>query len=283
MNTFKKLLLIITVLVSYTVQSQEKSFQVEIIGKGNPVLLFPGFSCTGDVWNETVKELSKTHECHVFTFAGFGNVPAIESPWLETIKNDVSTYVARKKLNKPTIIGHSMGGSLALWLASENPTTYKQLIIVDGLASIGALMIPDFSSEKVSYDNPFAKQQLEMDKTAFNKMATQMAAGMTLTKEKQPQIISWMEQADRKTYVYGYIDLMKLDLRESIKNIQIPVTIMAAVSFYPKPQVEKLYTEQYQKLANKNILYVENSAHFIMFDQAEWFLKEVRKLVVNEL
>ena len=279
MKTFRNLIVILTILVSYTAQSQETAFQVEVIGKGNPVLLFPGFSCTGDVWEDTVKELSKTHECHVFTFAGFGTVPAIASPWLETIKNDVTKYVARKKLEKPTIIGHSMGGSLALWLASENPNTYKQLIIVDGLASIGALMIPDFSSDKVSYDNPFAKQQLEMDATAFNKMATQMAAGMTMTKEKQPQIVSWMEQADRKTYVYGYIDLMKLDLRESIKSIEIPVTIMAAVSFYPRPQVEKLYTEQYQKLTNKEILYVENSAHFIMFDQAAWFQKEIRKLV----
>jgi len=279
MQTFRKILIVLTILISYTAQSQETAFQVKVTGKGDPVLLFPGFSCTGDVWEDTVKELSKTHECHIFTFAGFGDVPAIESPWLETIKNDVSTYVTLKKLHKPTIIGHSMGGTLALWLASENPNTYKQLIIVDGLASIGALMIPNFSSDKVSYDNPFAKQQLKMDTTAFNKMATQMAAGMTLNKEKQPQIVAWMEQADRKTYVYGYIDLMKLDLRENIQNIQIPVTIMAAVSFYPKPQVEKLYTEQYQKLTNKNILYVENSAHFIMFDQADWFLKEVLKVV----
>lgn len=281
MKTFRKLIIILTVLVSYTAQSQETAFQVKVIGKGNPVLLFPGFSCTSDVWNETVKELSKTNECHVFTFAGFGNVPAIKSPWLETIKKDVSTYVARKKLQKPSIIGHSMGGSLALWLAAENPNTYKELIIVDGLASIGALMIPDFSSDKVSYDNPYTKQQLEMNKEAFKKMATQMASGMTLTKEKQPQIVSWMQQADRKTYVYGYVDLLKLDLRESIKNIKIPVTIMAAISFYPKPQVEKLYTEQYQKLKNKNILYVENSAHFIMFDQPNWFLKEVKKLIVH--
>ncbi|EDP96996.1 alpha/beta hydrolase [Kordia algicida OT-1] len=281
MQTFRKLLIASCLFITFSTIAQEKSFQVKIIGKGNPILLFPGFSCTGDVWNETVKELSKTHECHIFTFAGFGNVPAIETPWLTTIKNDLENYVTRKKLKKPTIIGHSMGGSLALWLASENPNTYKELIIVDGLPSIGALMIPDFSPDKVSYDNPFAKQQLEMDETAFKQMATQMAAGMTKNEEKQPQIVSWMLQADRKTYVYGYIDLMKLDLRESIKNIKIPVTIMAAVSFYPKPQVEKLYTEQYQKLDKKKIIYVDNSAHFIMFDKTDWFVKEVRKLVVK--
>ena len=281
MNTLQKMLLLSCFFIIFTAQSQaqEKSFQVEITGKGNPVLLFPGFSCTGDVWNETIKELSKTHECHVFTFAGFGTVPPIASPWLETIKNDLENYVARKKLDKPTIIGHSMGGSLALWLAAAKPETYKQLIIVDGLPSIGALMIPDFSPEKVSYDNPYSKQQLTMDETAFKQMANQMATGMTLNKEKQPLLVSWMEQSDRKTYVYGYIDLMKLDLRETIKDIKIPVTIMAAVSFYPRKQVEELYTTQYEKLTNKEILYVEDSAHFIMFDKSDWFLKHIQKLL----
>lgn len=279
MKTVKKLVVTLCVVFISFASAQETAFKVEVVGKGAPVLLFPGFSCTGEVWNETVKELSKTHECHVFTFAGFGNVPAIGSPWLETIKKDLSTYVTRKKLQKPTIIGHSMGGSLALWLAADQPNVYKQLIVVDGLPSIGALMIPDFSPEKVSYDNPFAKQQLAMNEETFKQMATQMAAGMTLTKEKQPLIVNWMQQADRKTYVYGYIDLMKLDLRESIESIKIPVTIMAAVSFYPKKQVEELYTTQYQKLANKEILYVENSAHFIMFDQADWFQQQLQKVL----
>ncbi|WP_430410818.1 alpha/beta fold hydrolase [Kordia sp.] len=276
MNTLQKLTIVLCMFISFAGIAQEKSFQVEIVGKGNPILLFPGFSCTGDVWDETVKELSKNYECHIFTFAGFGTVAPIETPWLETIKNDVSTYVARKKLQKPTIIGHSMGGSLALWLASTNENTYKKLIIVDGLPSIGALMIPNFTPESVSYDNPFSKQQLEMDDKAFKQMATQMAAGMTLNKEKQPLIASWMIQADRKIYVYGYVDLLKLDLRETIKNIKIPVTVMAAVSIYPKKQVEELYTKQYQKLAKKDIIYVDNSAHFIMFDKQDWFIKEIQ-------
>lgn len=279
MNTFKKIITIVAILFAFSAEAQEKSFQVEIIGKGDPVLLFPGFSCTGDVWNETVKELSKNYECHVFTFAGFGTVAPIELPWLETIKKDIEKYVVRKKLQKPTIIGHSMGGSLALWLAATNEETYKKLIIVDGLPSIGALMIPNFSSDKVSYDNPFSKQQLAMDDKAFQQMATQMAVGMTFNKEKQPIIANWMQQSDRKTYVYGYVDLMKLDLRESIQNIKIPVTVLAAVSIYPKKQVEELYTKQYQKLTKKDIIYIDDSAHFIMFDKQDWFINKVQKLL----
>ena len=52
---------------------------------------------------------------------------------------------------------------------------------------------------------------------------------------------------------------------------------MAAVSFYPKKQVEELYTKQYEKLAKKDIIYVDDSAHFIMFDKPDWFLKEIQK------
>ena len=52
----------------------------------NPILLFPDFSFPGIVWEVAVTELSKTHECHVFTFAGFGDVPAVKTPWLPKIK-----------------------------------------------------------------------------------------------------------------------------------------------------------------------------------------------------
>ena len=56
MNTIKKLLLAITCFVFINGNSQDYPFKVEVKGKGEPVLLFPGFTCTGEVWEETVKE-----------------------------------------------------------------------------------------------------------------------------------------------------------------------------------------------------------------------------------
>jgi pimeloyl-ACP methyl ester carboxylesterase len=106
-------------LVSSIVTSMhaQKSFDVIVKGKGEPVFLFPGFGCTGELWNDTASELSKTHECHIFTFAGFGDVAPIEMPWFSTIKNEIITYTKSNKINKPTLIGHSLGGTLSYWLA----------------------------------------------------------------------------------------------------------------------------------------------------------------------
>jgi pimeloyl-ACP methyl ester carboxylesterase len=275
MKTFRKMIMSLLLVLGSVVAAQEKTFEVTVSGEGRPILLFPGFTCTADVWNETVSELSKNYECHVFTFAGFGSVAPIATPWLPKIKEGIVAYVVAQQLKDPMIIGHSLGGALALWLASEENSPYSKLILVDALASTGALMMPNFKSENMVYDNPYNKQILEMDAERFKKMASQMAGGMTLNSEKQEKIKNWIITSDRETYVYGYIDLLKLDLREDVAKIKIPVTILAATHPYGKEMAQKTYEEQYKNLEGYKIEFADDAAHFIMYDRPEWFMDRI--------
>ncbi|WP_163409008.1 alpha/beta fold hydrolase [Flavobacterium ajazii] len=274
MKTKSILVIVFMLIISKSVFSQT-AFKVEVKGKGNPVLMFPGFGCTGQVWDETVAEISKTHECHIFTFAGFGNVPPIEGPWLSTIKSEIVSYVKAKKLKKPTLIGHSLGGTLSLWLASTEADLFKKVILVDALPASAVLMIPNYKGDIIPYDNPQSKMMLAMDENAFNAMNAQSTSYMCFNKEKQKTIIEWMKIVDRKTYVYGYIDMLNLDLRKEITKIKIPVVILAATN--PDINtVQKIYKSQYENLPSVKIYYAENSAHFVMYDQPEWFMEKVK-------
>lgn len=255
----------------------QKAFDVTVKGKGDPVFLFPGFGCTSELWNDTVSELSKIHECHIFTFAGFGDVTPIDTPWFLTIKEEIITYVKSNKINKPTLIGHSLGGTLSYWLASSEPNLFKRVIAVDALPCSAALMVPNYNGEVIPYDNPQSKMMLQMDEVAFKGMNAQQVQFMCKNKEKQKVIIEMIEKADRKTYVHGYIDMLNLDLRDEISKIKIPVVILAA-TFPDKATVEKTYQAQFKKLPSAKIYYAENAAHFVMYDQPEWFIK---KLIEN--
>lgn len=274
----KKLFLALFIFLSTSndIDAQQQAFTVKVTGKGNPVFLFPGFTCTAEVWNETIASIAKTNECHAFTFAGFGNVPAIDTPWLPVIKQQVIDYVKTKRLKNITIIGHSLGGTLGMWLASSQVDMFKKLIVVDGLPCSGALMMPNFNANSMTYNNPYSKQQLAMDSASFVAMAGQMATGMCLNKSKHQQVIDWMVMADRKTYVYGYIDMLRLDLRDDLANIKIPVVVLAA-TFPSKEVVEKTWNSQLAKLPNKTIYYAENAAHFIMYDQPQWLINKVKE------
>src|SRR5258707_7933276 len=89
----RSLFLILVLILHFSLGHAQSPFKVEVVGKGDPILLFPGFACTGDVWKDVTRELAKHHECYAFTFAGFGGVPPIGKPWLPKIKDAIVQYV----------------------------------------------------------------------------------------------------------------------------------------------------------------------------------------------
>src|SRR5580704_4477500 len=107
------------------------SFHVDVTGHGQPMILIPGFASSGKTWDSTVAHYKDHYECHVLTLAGFAGEPRIEAPFLETVRKDLAAYIRANKMNKPVIVGHSLGGFLALWLAEQEPNLVGPLVIVD--------------------------------------------------------------------------------------------------------------------------------------------------------
>ncbi|WP_372641851.1 alpha/beta fold hydrolase [Ancylomarina sp.] len=266
------------VLFSLSVSAGLQSIKVEVKGKGKPVLLLAGFTCTGDVWDETVLEISETNECHIVTYAGFGDVPALDTLWLQTIKQDLDIYIEQNNIEDLSIIGHSMGGTLALWLASEKKHHIRNILVIDALPCMGALMIPNYSSETISCDTPYARNLLSMSDSDFSGMAMNYAKFMCKNTSKHEQIANWIKISDRKTYVNGYFDLLKLDLRKALSKVDASVTILAAAN-PSKSMVEKTYNEQYTLLKKKEFIYIEDSAHFIMYDKYDVYIEKVKQFL----
>lgn len=263
-------------------QAQEQPIHVKVIGEGKPVMLIPGFTVPGDSWQATIDHLSPSYQCHVVTLAGFGGTKPIEFPWLPQVNEALENYIKNNQLEGVSVIGHSLGGTLATWLASRENNQISQIVLVDALPAAGALMIPNFNPDNLAYDSPYNNQQLSMDDTQFEQMARGMSQGMSLNPAAQKQIKKWILQTDRKTYVYGYTDYLKLDLREDLKNISVPVTILAADQPYGKAMVEQTYQGQYANLAAYDLIIAENSAHFVMLDQPQWFQSQIERILSSK-
>src|SRR5665213_2096633 len=86
------------------------SFTVTVTGSGPAVILIPGLMCGGDVWNDTVDHLKGRYTCHVLTLPGFDGVPRINPPLLSTVRDEIEAYVTDNKLDRPVLVGHSLGG-----------------------------------------------------------------------------------------------------------------------------------------------------------------------------
>jgi len=120
----------------------QEPFQVKVTGHGRPMILIPGLSSSGEVWDTTVARYKDRFECHVLTVAGFAGVPRVPAPMLDRVRDGLADYIRKQKLDHPVVIGHSLGGFLALSLAAKYPDLPGRLVIVDSYPFFAALANP---------------------------------------------------------------------------------------------------------------------------------------------
>ncbi|MEJ8801675.1 alpha/beta fold hydrolase [Pontibacter sp. H249] len=274
----KAFTLVLTFFCIATAFAQNKAFQVQVIGKGKPMLLIPGYSCSGEVWQETVEHLKDKYECHILTLAGFAGAPAIDTPILQTVKNELISYVKQNKLKKPILMGHSLGAFLSLWASSEAPDLFGKVICVDGVPFISAMRDPSVTAAAMKsnpYMNPeqVVKNFESLPTEGFIDRTAQAMKAQVEDSLRARQIATWQFKSDRKTLGLTLVEISTTDLREQIAAIKQPVLVLGSI-YQTKENSYRILNEQYNKLQNKTI-HVADSKHFIMYDQPQWFNAEI--------
>lgn len=277
----KKLFLSLAMfLVSSYAFMQNYSFSITKLGKGKQTVIFiPGFACSGDVWKETVIALEKNYTCYVLTMAGFSGIPPEKTPSFESWKIQVSKFIKNERIEKPIIVGHSMGGGLALAIAADFPNLLRKIVVVDALPCLMALTNPHFKSVP-DYDcSSMINQMTTMKEDAFTQMQKKSIANLTIDSSKLDEILNWSLTSDRNTLAKMFCDFSNTDLRERIKSIKIPSLILLESHF---KNIEPAIMNQYKNLPTAQLEYADKGLHFVMFDDKEWFMNQVSKFIKEQ-
>ena len=258
---------------------QEKTypFEVKKTGKGKQSLLFiPGFASSGEVWNETTAKFEKDFTCYTLTMAGFAGAKPEADPTFKDWEKGIAAYIKDHKIQKPVIIGHSMGGGLALAIAADYPELVGKIVIVDTLPCLAAISNPAFTSKENNDCSAMISTFTAMPDEQFKKMQNQSIPRLLADTSMQDTVIDWSMRSDRKTFAKMFCDFSNTDLRETIKNIQCPSLILLEAYFVSlKPSIEA----QYKNLKNANLQYSTKGLHFIMYDDKEWYFNQLNNFL----
>lgn len=260
--------------------SEPASFKVQVTGKPNQpaMILIPGLSSSGDVWRDTVRRYQDRYQCHVVTLAGYAGVkpaPVSNGPVLTRVRDELLAYIRDRKLDKPVIIGHSLGGFMALWLAVKEPGLVGPLVIVDGLPNTGGVYPPNFDAKKLR--DGIAGQTIEQYEKFIR--ASPMYKSMAGQPEHQQRIMDWGLQSDRVTVANTMYELMTTDLRDELPRIQSRTLVLGSwigmKEFMSREVVEQNFDAQFAKLANHRLILTDTARHFIMYDDPGWFFSQL--------
>jgi len=266
--------------------STHPAFTVRVVGRGRPVIFIPGLNCPAAVWDAAVARYQGQYQLHLVSLAGFAGVAPqqpVPENLLQDTRDQLLAYVKAQKLTRPVVVGHSLGGFLALWMAATEPAALGPLEIVDSLPFFSAIQNPAATPETA---RPQAEQMRQGMRQGHMPVAAtrQMMAGMVTDTARVSQLTRWSQTSDPATTAQAYYDLGTIDLRPDLARIQQPVTVLGAWAAYAaygstEASTRAIFTAQYAKLPQARIEMSKAGRHFLMYDDPALFFAQTDALL----
>ncbi len=260
---------------------------LEVVGAGPDVILIPGLASAREVWRATADRLKATHRVHLVQLAGFAGEPWThgDGAFVQPEVDELARYIRQARLDRPAVIGHSMGGLSGLLLAQQQPGLVGRVMTVDSLPFYSALFGPTATAESA---RPFADQAAGMilgaDAASFRTQQEATAKALSRTPSEQVRIVAWSMATDRLAMASAMKDVMTTDARPGLAAMTTPVTALYAADAdggAPAAMADAMWGREYSTLPGVTLIRVDGSRHFIMADQPERFAELVDAFLAN--
>ena len=190
-------------------------------GKGNTVLLIHGFLENSNIWIDLTSQLNKRYRVISVDLLGHGKSECYG--YIHTMEDQADmlfALISELRLRKVSLVGHSMGGYVALAFAELYPDNVRSLTLLNSSAQ------PDSEERKINRDR--AIDVVKKNSTAFIRMATQNLFNSEAHNLFANKIEAFTQQA-LKTPLQGII--------AALEGMKIRIDREALLHFSPYPKL----------------------------------------------
>ena len=245
----------------------------------NIIFIFHGLFGRAKNWHSIALKISSIfeHNLIVFDLRNHGeNEPSTEISY-SIMVNDVYQFIKRKKINRFSIIGHSMGGKLGMLFTLLYPQFVKQLFVVD----IAPVEYPREEIEIVDYllkiDIKNCKSRKEVDTKLSNYLNDRELRSFLLQNLNfNNGIYSW--SLNLNTIKSGMSELRGFPL-DVISNVsQVDTSCIFGGN---SPYINKKYKEKFKALfTNLKFFKIEDAGHWLHVEKPKEFIKIISKKLI---
>ncbi len=256
-------------------------------GEGPDIIFVPGLASHRDVWAGVADSLVDRYRLHLVQVNGFAGLAPranADGPVSAPVAEEIARYIRETDLEQPAVIGHSMGGSIAMMLAARHPETVGRLMVVDMHPFLGAIFGPPgaTAADLRQTANQFRAQVLADAPGSPTGMLEQMFPEMTRVEAMRPMLLAGVRGTDRRTAANSFHELIVADLRPELGRITAPMTVLYVVppdAPLPPDEFDRAVRLSFANAPQARVVRIEDSNHFIQFDQPARFVAEVEALM----
>jgi pimeloyl-ACP methyl ester carboxylesterase len=261
--------------------SSAGSLQISMYGQlGHQALIFiPGYALGPWEFAREITAYSANYTVYALTLPGFDGRHGAAGPLFQTVTADFWTWLAAQNIGKPIVIGHSLGGSLAILLAEQHSELLKAVVAIDGLPILpGEDEQSTATREQNAKDMAGAINMLSTSSQFADAEATYTLPLMVSSSKDVSGIAGKVEHdgVDIGTSAAWIAEDMNLDLRPDLNKITVPLVVIAP---YDDPIDQKTWPTANAKKAyyatllagdtTAQVEMISPSRHFVMLDQPQ--------------
>jgi pimeloyl-ACP methyl ester carboxylesterase len=251
---------------------KDVSLFYKISGKGDTVILLHGFGEDGSVWDHYVPELKKNYTLLIPDLAGSGNSTAnMEGITIDTLADHVNMILVKEDVRSCYMIGHSMGGYVALAFAEK----YS-----DKLLGLGLFHSTAFADDEEKKANRLKNIEF-IRKHGAAKFITQTMPNLFSEeyKNEHPEVVQDIIEkysSFSPTSLVAYTEAMmtRPDRTHVLKEFGKPVLLIIGEKDNAVPLEQSL---RLCKIADFAYIYIgTHSGHMGMLEEPEFCLKAIQ-------
>jgi pimeloyl-ACP methyl ester carboxylesterase len=259
---------------------------VEARGRGPDIVFIPGLGSTGAAWRSTADRLDDRYRVHLITLRGFGQTDIganVNGGLSGPAANEIRRYIQAQNLSRPALIGHSLGGQIALRVAADMGDGVGRVMVVDSSPFFPALVDSRATSEQIEPLARLGYQALMLfgDK-ALQTQVSALGGDLGLAGDMVFDGLG-LQGGDRRVLAQGLYEALTVDLRLRLREVAAPVTVVYGWSpepRNPRNRLEGLFRHGFGNLRQPpRFERIEGAEHQVMIDQPDRFLDAVRRFL----
>ena len=252
---------------------QPTRFSVEVTGRGPDVILIPGLTAGRGTWRSTAAAVTG-YRYHLVQVAGFAGEPArgnARGAILVPLADQLIRYIEDRRLRRPAIVGHSMGGTLAMMIAARRPDLAGRIMVVDMLPQPASLF-----GQSAAGIGPLANSLGDFASTPggrrlFGAFMNAFSPPNSANRNSDPDVVGRTMR-----------ELATTDLTAQLPRIRAPLTVLyASPDRSARAALDRTFEAAYENARNARLVRIDGSGHMIMFDQPERLREEMRTFLAR--
>ena len=255
-------------------------------GTGPDVILVPGLNSHRDVWAGVADSLQSRYRLHLVQVHGFAGLPPganADGPVSAPVAEEIARYITESRLSRPAVVGHSMGGTIAMMLAARHPDRVGRIMVVDMPPFLGVMFSPQGSTaDELRRMADSMRTAMLAAPPGAPTMFEQMVVTMTRVDSMKPALDNASQASHPATTANAFHELIVTDLRPELPRITAPMAVLYVVppnSPLPPAQYDAALRTAYATAPTAQLIKIEDSLHFIQFDQPGRLIAELDALM----